>query len=393
MAEGKRFSDALSMDRDWRKAAAEAAGAARAKLGSRPCDLALVFVSQAWDDFDPREFSSILAKHLAPLRVLGCNAGGVLGGRCEVEGRPAVSILAMRLPGVRVHPFCLSARELERMEDGRALISALDLYPTDGPKFLAFSDPKTCDSERLTGLFNEAYPGAPFVGGVSSAPVLRRPAWMMMGSEIVDQGVVAAVLTGDVEFETTVSQACRPIGEPLVVTRAEGDVLQELGGRPPLEVLREMLSRCSPEDQLLARESLLAGLARDERRSTGRRGDFLVRNLLGFDQGSGSLRVGSALRRGQTLQFHLRDAKTSDRLFQDLLAALPESGAPPRGALLVNSCSRGRGLYGDEDHDSRLVQSMRGPMPMAGFFSSGEYGPVGGLNFVHASASSLTVIS
>ncbi|OGS40966.1 MAG: hypothetical protein A2506_07900 [Elusimicrobia bacterium RIFOXYD12_FULL_66_9] len=391
MAEAKRFSDGLSTAPDWRKAVAEAAGNARAKLGPSPCDLALVFVSQAWDDFDARELSPLLAKHLAPLHTLGCNAGGVVAGRREVEAKPGVAVLAMRLPDVRVSGFTLSPRELERMEDGRSLVAALDIYPTDRPKFLAFSDPKTCDSQRLTEIFNQAYPGAPLVGGLSSGHLLRRAPWMLLGSELVEDGTAFVAMTGEIEFETMVAQGCRPIGEPLVVTRAEGNLLQELGGRPPLEVLREMLARCTPEDQLLARESLFAGLARDERLSGFQRGDFVVRSLLGFDSDSGALKVGASLRRGQTLQFQLRDARTSDLDLQSMLGALPDAGSAPRGALLVNCCGRGVGLYGDADHDSALVQSMRGPMPMAGFFASGEYGPVDSRNFIHGASSSLVV--
>lgn len=391
MSAQKRFSDGLSTAADWRKAVAEAAGAARAKLGPQPCDLALVFVSQAWDDFDARELSHILAKHLAPLHALGCNAGGVVGGRREVEAKPAVSVLAMRLPGVRVNGFTITPRELERMEDGRALVAALDLYPTDRPKFLALSDPKTCDPQRLLEVFAQAYPGAPVVGGLASGHLLRRPTWLMLGSELFEEGSAVVALTGDIEFETMVAQGCRPIGEPLVVTRAEGDLLQELGGRPPLEVLRETLARCTPEDQALSRQALFAGLAREERRSGFKRGDFLVRTLLGFDPETGALKLGASLRRGQTLQFQLRDAHTSDLDLQAMLGTLPDAGPAPRGALLVNCCGRGQGLYGDADHDSGLVQSRRGPMPMAGFFASGEYGPVDGRSFVHGSTSSLVI--
>lgn len=389
---GKRFADGLSTDSDWRKALSEAAGAARAKLGPGPCHLALVFVSQAWDGFDPEEVSPLLARDLAPLSALGCNASGVIAGRREVELKPAVSVLAMRLPGARVHPFTLTAGELSRFEDGRALVASLDLYPTDKPKFLALGDPMSCDPERLSALINDAYPGAPLIGGLASGPQLRKPSWMLLGTEVVSQGAACVALTGDVEFDVVVAQGCRPIGDPLVVTKAEGNVLLELGGRAPLEVLRETLSRCSPDDQRLARTALFAGLAMAEGRSGYKRGDFLIRNLLGFDQDSGSLTLGANLRRGQTLQFQLRDAHTSDTDFQSLLGGLPESGAAPRGALMVSCVGRGQGLYGEPDHDAALVQSMRGPLPLAGFFANGEFGPVGGRNFVHGYTSSLAVI-
>ena len=127
MSESKVFAEGFSDDKDWRKAASQAAREARRRLGPVPCDLALVFASETWDDFDPSILSGILAKELSPLRVLGCNASGVISGRREVEMAPAISILAMRLPGVKVQPFALSPAELGKFENGAALVAELDL--------------------------------------------------------------------------------------------------------------------------------------------------------------------------------------------------------------------------------------------------------------------------
>jgi small ligand-binding sensory domain FIST len=392
MSKGKHFAEGFSEDTDWRKAVAAAAGAARTRLGPGPCDLALVFASETWKDFDPTELSSILAKQLAPLRVLGCNASGVISGRKEVEMLPAISILAMRLPGVRVQPFYLTQAELAKLENGAALVAELDLYPNEKPKFLLLGDPMSADSERAASLFNEAYPGAPLVGGMASGLLLNRPSWILLGSSVLRQGLAGVALVGPVELRTVVAQGCRPIGEPLIVTKAEGNMIQELAGRSALAVLRETLSRCSPEDQRLARSSLFAGLVMNETRADFRRGDFVIRNLLGYDQQSGALVLGANLRLGQTLQFQLRDAHTSDLDFSMLLGLLPENDSQPRGALLFSCCGRGRGLYGESDHDATLVQSLRGPIPMAGFFANGEFGPVNGRNYVHGYTSSLALI-
>lgn len=392
MSEPKRFVESLSTLPDWRAAVVEAAQRARAKLGPVPCDLALVFVSQTWADFDARELPRILARELAPLHSLGCNASGVIAGRREVEMEPGVSILAMRLPGVSVRGAHFAPSELARLEDGAGLVSALDLYPTEKPKFITLGDPATCDAEKWLELLASGYPGCPVVGGLASGPVLRKPSWLLCDGRVHDDGAAVAVLTGPVEFLAVVAQGCRPIGEPFMVTKAEGNVLQELGGRQPLEVLRETLSRCTPEDQSLARHSLFAGLVMNEYRPGFKRGDFVVRNLVGFDPDTGHLVVGAALRRGQTLQFQLRDAHTSDQDLQSLLGAIPEPDAAPRGALLVSCCGRGKGLYGEPDHDATVVQTLRGPLPLAGFFANGEFGQVGGRNFIHGYTSSLVVI-
>ncbi len=392
MSDAKQFAEGFSEDQDWRKAAVAAAKAARTRLGSGPCDLALVFVSETYAGFDPAEFSTLLAKNLAPLRVLGCNASGVISGRKEVEMLPGISILAMRLPGVRVQPFAFTQGEIARLENGAALVKELDLYPNENPKFMILSDPMSGEPERMAALFNEGYPGAPLVGGMASGLLLHKPSWLLLGSTVVKQGLAGVALIGPVEISTVVAQGCRPIGDPLIVTKAAGNILHELGGRNPLEVLRETLSKCTPEDQRLARSSLFAGLVMNESRSEFRRGDFVIRNLIGYDDESGHLVLGTNLRRGQTLQFQLRDAHTSDQDFSMLLGLLPETDAAPRGALLFSCCGRGRGLYGESDHDATLVQSLRGPVPLAGFFANGEFGPVGGRNFVHGYTSSLALI-
>lgn len=392
MTEKKLFAEGFSEDKDWRTATVAAAKAARARLGSGPCDLAVVFVAEAYADFDPVEFSTLLAKNLAPLRVLGCNASGVIAGRKEVEMLPAISILAMRLPQVRVQPFSFTQAELGKLANGAELVKELDLYPNEKPKFMILGDPMSGDPERMAALFNEGYPGAPLVGGMASGLLLHKPSWLLLGSHVLKNGLAGVALVGPVEISTVVAQGCRPIGDPLIVTKAEGNVLHELGGRNPLEVLRETLSRCTPEDQRLARSSLFAGLVMNESRSEFRRGDFVIRNLIGYDDKSGSLVLGTNLRRGQTLQFQLRDAHTSDQDFSMLLGLLPEADDAPRGALLFSCCGRGRGLYGESDHDATLVQSLRGPVPMAGFFANGEFGPVGGRNFVHGYTSSLALI-
>ena len=49
------------------------------------------------------------------------------------------------------------------------------------------------------------------------------------------------LLSGSTRVTTVVSQGCRPIGRPLVVTRAEGNVIHELAGRPAYGTLAAVL--------------------------------------------------------------------------------------------------------------------------------------------------------
>ena len=114
---------------------------------------------------------------------------------------------------------------------------------------------------------------------------------------------------------------------------------------------------------------------------------------MGFDPDSGSLMVGASLRVGHTMQFQLRDAETSEEDLKSLLERSERSqGGPAEGAILVSCCGRGKNLYGKPDHDVRMIQYARGPLPLAGFFANGEIGPIGAKNYIHGYTSSLVIL-
>jgi len=386
----KAFASSLSTQRDWRLAVQEAARKVSAELPGG-CDLAMLFVTELYPGLEPTTLSALVEEFLPCRTLIGCNSSGVIAGGREVEMEPAVTLMGMSLPGVRLTPFYLSPAELAQLDSGEALMRRLDIYPTERPKFLAFADPMTCDAERWVRLFNDGYPGAPLIGGLASGLAIGRPTWLLVNKESYSEGAAGVALSGDVDVEIVVAQGCRPIGAPLIVTRAEGHVLYELGGKPPLEVLREVIRGLSAADQELARQSLFVGVAMDEYKDRFSRGDFLVRNLMGYDAETGALMIGTTLHAGQTLQFQLRDARTSDEDLKALLEGMKEEPGT-RGALLISCCGRGRGLYGEADHDSAVIQRLKGPLPLAGFFANGEFGPVGRCNYIHGYTSSLAVI-
>ena len=198
-------------------------------------------------------------------------------------------------------------------------------------------------------------------------------------------GAVGVALTGAIELRTLISQGCRPIGQPLTITRADKNVIFELGGRPPLAVLQELLPQLPAGDQKLAQSAVLLGRVINEYQEDFGRGDFLVRNLIGHDPASGAMAIGDWVRTGQTVQFQLRDGATAAADLETLLRRehAQAGPAPVRGALLVSCMGRGAGMFGAPNHDIEALQQVLGPLPVAGFFANGEIGPVGAKTFVH----------
>ena len=118
--------------------------------------------------------------------------------------------------------------------------------------------------------------------------------------------------TGPRRIRSVVSQGCRPIGRPFIVTKAEANVIRELGGMPALARLQEVFGDLTAAEQQLVRSGLHVGRVLSEYQEHFTRGDFLVRNVIGADPNSGAIAIGDYVRPGQTVQFHIRDAATAD---------------------------------------------------------------------------------
>jgi len=183
-----------------------------------------------------------------------------------------------------------------------------------------------------------------------------------------------------------VSQGCRPVGEAFVVTKGGRNFVEELGGRPALERLRELADRVDDAERDLLQRGLHVGFVVDEHRADFGRGDFLVRTVVGADRATGAIAVGEQVEVGRTVQFHVRDADAAD---EDLRALLARESA---AAALVFTCNgRGRAFFGDPDHDTGVITEMLGPIPTAGMFCAGELGPIGSRNALHSYTASLVL--
>src|SRR5262249_24053483 len=148
-----------------------------------------------------------------------------------------------------------------------------------------------------------------------------------------------------------VAQGCRPIGEPMFVTRSAANVIYGLDGRAPIEVLQDLYVRIDRRDQELFRHSLFVGLVMREKSDVYRQGGFLIRTTTGLDAERETLAVGATLTDGTILQFHLRDAAPSAADLDEILSQLaPEQRAATRGSLIFSCLGRGRHLYGRADH-------------------------------------------
>jgi small ligand-binding sensory domain FIST len=373
-----KWASAISEHEDTAAAIAETASALARQLGDAEPDLVIAFVSphhaDAYDAL-PAGVEEVFPHAL----VFGCSASGVIGNGHEVEARPALSLTAARLPGVQLSPLVFD----EAPEDGAAAWRGrVGLPASADPQFVILVDPFTCDADALVAGLDAAYPSGRKVGGLASGGVGAGENVLYAGRLVQRGGAVGVAMSGDIAVDTIVAQGCRPIGTPTLVTRADGHVIRELAGKPPVAIMRALYESLDGRDQELFKHSLFVGLDMDEG-AVEFRGDFLVRNIVGVDTNTGAIAVGARVRPWQVVQFLLRDARTAERDLETHLQRYRAARARPAGALLFSCLGRGQHLFGRADHDTDLFRASVGAVPLGGFFCNGEIGPVGNQTFLH----------
>lgn len=393
------------------KALEQAVDQCREGLHGAQTDLAIIFFTSHHLEA-ARAIAYALKRRLGPRVLLGVSARSVLCSEREVENSPAVSLFTASLPGVELHPFRGEAlMSAASSADADALRAAAGFGPAHRATIL-LADPTSVPLNTVLPAMAAARVaprhGAPrglppIVGGIASASTEPGKNALIFGEEVLRQGCVGVSLSGRLRVDALVSQGCRPVGPPLVVTGGRGQIVTGLGGRPALQTLSEVLDTLDDHGkQLMQRGGLFIGRAVSEYKERFGRDDFVIRPVLGVDRNSEAIAVGDLLRIGQTVQLHVRDAETAHEDLEMLLDIQRLHG-PPAGALLFSCNGRGNRLFGKPDHDATavaraFVRSRPGEetakpgsqipgdpaiLPLAGFFAAGEIGPLGDEVFVH----------
>lgn len=385
----------LSTEPRLQDAVSECIGLVQTELAGASASVVFAFASGDHRDSLaelPDAFSGLVGDGV----LLGCSGEMIAGGGREIESGPALSVLAAVMPDSRVEPFRVT---FEPTADGLLTSGCPEdlVEPDDVDSVFLLADPFSSSPQAVFDRISDqqaatAGRNIPVLGGMASGG--RRPGdnHLFLGQESYRDGAVGVVVRGPGRVSSVVSQGCRPIGPPFVVTAAEANVVQSLGGRVAMDVLQEMIESLNDSDRQLIGQGLHLGLAMNEYRDTFDRGDFLVSNVIGVDREKGAVVIGHHVRIGQTVRFHVRDAVTASEDLVELLASHREAADAPRGTLLFSCNGRGTRLFGAPNHDASTIHREFGEIPLAGFFAQGEIGPVGGQNFVHGFTASVACL-
>ena len=381
---------AISEHLDTRTAAIEVAALLENAMSGH-VDLVFVFASFHHREALEEAIADI-RQTLSPTTIIGMTTESVVGCDLELEGVAGLSAIAFNLPGITLTPWTTTPKKPVPISRPDEIPNWIGLQEDTKAVFF-FADPFSTPITRLLpALVNcrgKDNP-LPIIGGMASGASQARYNRLFLDDQALRSGGVGLTISGPLELDCIVSQGCRPIGEHFRVTKVDGNVVLELGGKPALDVLQNLAKRADAKERDFLQGGLLLGGVIDENRSHFGRGDFLVRSILGIDRKRKGIAAGEFYRLGKTVQFHVRDPQTAVEDLQLLLDS-QQLVKQPFAGLLVTCNGRGRSLFHEDDYDLNIIRERIGEVPIAGFFAAGEIGPIGGRSFLHGHTACLTL--
>jgi small ligand-binding sensory domain FIST len=371
----------ISTERNSAKAALDAARQALDGLGGQRPDWCIAFVTGEHSETLSALLESLSSATGTPY-IVGCSASGVIGCGQELEQGPALSLLAVHSDQMRATPFLFHDEGDQGMTAGIRLGQRLLNSRNSDDMLLVWPDPFHVRPDRLLQSIDAVLEKVMVVGGAASAIGSNDPTFQFCGTETGRHSVSGIRLGGRFRHAVGITQGCRPLGEPVKVTRAHDNMILEIDGRPALDVLRQQAPGELMDDLDWALNFLFVGLLVNPNEAGAARGEYIARNIVAADPDTGVLAIAESVEEGQNVLFAQREAASAREDVNRLLDEVSPrtTGLNYRFGLYFNCLARGSSLYDEEHTDIGMIGAALPGVPVIGFFSNAEIGPLHGSN-------------
>ncbi len=368
------------------QAGREAAQRAFEQMGREKADLVLVFATVGYDQ---RKLMEGIKDVTGNTPLSGCSGEGIITQHGSDEGSHAVAVMAVHSQEMTFRTFQIGRLSQRSRECGLELAAQLSRISSIEDKLLLlFPDGLKVNCTQLLSALetNLRFP-LKIVGG-TAGDVGRLMGTYQYYDGLVNSDAVSAVLVrGEVSLEIVAGHGCEPVGVERIITRAQGNRVEEIDGIPAWAVFKEYLD--GDPESLHAEDvvHLCIGEKLPENESyTYNR--YIIRTPLGLDNKTGSLFFPTEISPGTKIQMTRRDpqkiAENARLLAQQIKSRHPDQ--KPVAVLQFDCAGRGRVLFGERINELTIhpVQNILGKtIPWIGFHTFGEIAPLTGATYFH----------
>jgi hypothetical protein len=222
--------------------------AARAALrGHDDAGLLLVFASGG---HDLRAVAAEISDVAAGIPIVGCSSAAEI----DASGPASRSVVVLALGGDGLSFSATAVTGAEPRDAGaRAAAAVGDVTDRAHQVLILLADGAAAGhSDLVRGAYSVAGAGVPIVGGIAGHPTRGEPATLFYGGTVLTDAVIGIAIGSDAPLGVGVRHGWRPVGDPMLVTRAAPGRVIELDGRPAAEVYRERLGGDATDERVLA---------------------------------------------------------------------------------------------------------------------------------------------
>ncbi|MBT8120358.1 MAG: FIST C-terminal domain-containing protein [Gammaproteobacteria bacterium] len=284
---------------------------------------------------------------------------GIISTGQEIYDSPAASIMLANFADDTFSMVPLIAKQQD--------IATLLQWPREfATNFgIIHGDPLNPDTQDIIESLQQQLENGFIVGGLTSA----RGEHLQITDEVTSGGISGVLFSENVGVITNLSQGCSPVGEKHRIDKAQENVAFLLDKDPALQVLMQDMDLDSYQQLQEAAAEVFIGLCI----SGSDRSDYTVRNLVGIDTDHDIFAINDYLTEGNEIIFCKRNKQTAiddmQHMLDNLAARLKKK---PRGGLYVSCLGRGRGQFGNDSEEIKMIQDTLGDFPLTGFFANGE---------------------
>jgi hypothetical protein len=330
--------------------------------------------------------------------LVGCSVQGVVSNDRLTEDGFALGVMGLGGRDLTCAAAVEREIQIDSKDKGRQLLQALKRKLGGEPKVVVLLYDPLCAADVeaiLEGARMEV--DCPLVGGAAGQPWGHpRETFQYWESEVMSHGVVGVALSGPFALEIGLCHGTVPSGIVSVVTKAAGNQVLEMDGRPAGDVWRETTG-CRTEE--LVHQSHFATWALGvEKQGPGGKAERLIRGAFGFDPQTSAIILQAAVPEGTRVMLHHRTTERvlggTETMATELAAQL--GGRRPWAVLGFECAARTFPFLGEantrKEHE-RLRSTVAPDAAWLGMMAWGEIGPCAGRPAFHNYSYPLLVLA
>jgi hypothetical protein len=320
--------------------------------------LAIVFSSVL---HNLKELSAVFAKY--DIDVFGASTSGEIANDEVHEGSIVVMLLEISRDAYRLNLFDGEGKTSYQV--GQSVADwAKTIY--DDPAFMVMSAGLRADGEQIVnGIIYTMERQVPLFGGCAGTDPGMEETYVFSASQVIANGVAALIFDQNaIELQGIATSGWKGVGTPKTITKAEGNIVYSIDDEPALDVYDKYLN--IGDDPTLAFEYPLL-LMRDDGSSV-LRGSMLVNE-------DKSIVYGGTVPEGAKVRFSM---PPGSEIIDHAIEKMSEFNqqTPAADAIVLFSC-KGRHLaLGQMVEEEISAVHKLWNVPLVGFFTYGEIGPV-----------------